>query len=180
MNPGISKLASRKAMRVATVGSDQDSSGKVGCSMASSVKSVALKATAVAAAALGAAQFATPAAKASAIGGIFLYSTNAGVNGNCGGGTHYIANKGNVNLGYYDIYNAQYLYTSYNGYFQTSVYEDLAATEANKQEWCVGADFRYRYYAANAFHRYISYYLYCTSIGCAYLGDHTDGWISGV
>jgi hypothetical protein len=150
--------------------------------MAMSPKSVALKATAVAAAALGATQMTAPAAHASAIGGVFLYSQGAGVNANCGtrNGTYYISNKGNVNLGYYYIYNANYLYTSYNGYFQTSHYEDWAANVADKQYWCVNHDFRYRYYAANAFHRYVSYYFYCTNIGCAYYGDHVGSWIRGV
>jgi hypothetical protein len=146
--------------------------------VATSVKSVALKATAVAAAALGAAQVGSPA-RASSIGGILLYSSYK-YGANCTTGTRYLANEGNVNLGHYLIWNVADLYTSYNGYFQTSHYEQWASTIADKQLWCVGVDFKYRYYAANTFHRYVSYYFYCTDIGCAYYGDHVGGWISGV
>jgi len=148
--------------------------------MATSAKSVALKATAVAAAALGATSIAAPAANASSISGIFLYRQFANINANCTGGTRYLSNKGNVNLDYYLIWNTNYLYTSYNGYFQTSKYEDWASTVADKQLWCYGDNYYYQYYAANAFHRYRSLYFYCTSIGCAYYGDHVSGWISGV
>lgn len=148
--------------------------------MATSAKSVARKATVVAAVALGAAQMASPAASASGISGIFLYRQFANINANCLGGTHYIANKGTVNLGYDYIWQANYRYTSYNGYFQTSHYEDWASTKADKQLWCYGDNYYYEYFAANTFHRYVSYYFYCTDIGCAYYGDHVGAWIPGV
>lgn len=149
--------------------------------MATSAKSIARKATVVAAAALGAAQMvAAPAADASSIGGIFLYRQFANISANCLGGTHYISNKGAVNLGYYLIWQTRYQYTSYNGNFQTSRYEDWASTKADKQLWCYGDNYYYEYFAYNAFHRYRSIHFYCSSIGCAYLGTHNGSWIGGV
>ncbi len=150
--------------------------------MVTSTKSVARKATAVAAAALGATAplLSVNAARADTIGGIFLYrsrDTAAGVN--CTGGNRELANKGNVGLGRYSIFENISFSSSTEGVFLYSRWTEVAATVADKQLWCYGGDLYYQYYAANAYHRGISQVYICSG-GCQWIGNYYTAWVPGL
>jgi hypothetical protein len=147
--------------------------------MVTSVKSVAKKATLVAAAALAAAPMGASAAQASSISGIFLYrSRDTAVSANCTGGNHLISNKGNVNLGKYYIFENESFSSSTVGVFLYSRWVQIAATTADKQEWCYDNDVDYQYYAGKVYHRTISQDYICSG-GCQFLGNFYGAWEAG-
>jgi hypothetical protein len=152
-------------------------------------KSVARKATAVAAAALGTtgAYALTPtAAHASTIGAIFLYRSRVpNVNANCSVSNRELKNYGNVNLGEYYVFGTTFEKSTSGlvGDFTeiTVEYKQDASTVADKQEWCYDTSYYYQYYAANTYHRYMYQYWACSDLnGCAYLGTQYSSWASGL
>jgi|SRR5580658_8282089 hypothetical protein len=148
--------------------------------MVTSSKSVARKATAVAAAALAASPlaFAATAARADGSQNIFLYrSRDTAVHANCTG-THEIELIGTVNLGEYFVWDKSYIGSSTQGIFFYSSWESFAATRAIKQEWCYTGDVYYQYYAANQYHRKGSNVYVCNS-GCQYFDTFYGPWYSG-
>jgi hypothetical protein len=148
--------------------------------MVTSAKSVAKKATVVAAAALAAAPMGASAAQASTISGIFLYrSRDTSILANCTGGNREISNKGNVNLGKYYVFENESFSSSTVGIWLYSRWVQVAATVADKQVWCVNNDFYYQYFAANAYHRTVSQDYICSG-GCQWIGNFYGDWVAGL
>jgi hypothetical protein len=151
--------------------------------MVTSTKSVARKASAIAAAALGVTGpvlVGGSAAHAATISGIFLYrSRDTSILANCTGGTREISNRGNVNLGRYYIFENTSFSSSTVGIFLYSKWTEIAATVADKQLWCVGTDYYWQYYAANAYHRQITQDYICSG-GCQWIGNYYTAWVPGL
>lgn len=150
--------------------------------MVTSTKSVARKASAVAAAALGATAplLGGSAANASTIGNIFLYrSRDTAATVNCTGGYHEISNLGNRALGRYSVFETSDFSTSTVGIWMYSRWEQIAATVADKQKWCYGGDVYWQYYAANAYHRHVSQQYICSG-GCQWIGNYYTPWVAGI
>jgi hypothetical protein len=152
--------------------------------MVTSARSVARKATAVAAAALGVTSplmVAGASARADSISGIFLYrSFDSSVLANCTGGNRELRNIGNVNLGEYYIFESSYLGNSSQGNFAYSSWLEIASTNADKQLWCYNNDFYYQYYANNAFNRKATTQWYCWGGGCQYYTTTYTPWEPGL
>src|ERR1035438_5270286 len=111
--------------------------------MVTSTKSVARKASAIAAAALGVTVpvLGGSAAQAATAGLPFLYrSRDTAINANCTGGTHEISNLGNRALGRYSVYANASFSSSTVGIWLYSRWQQIAATVADKQLWCYGTD----------------------------------------
>ena len=104
--------------------------------MVTSTKSVARKASAIAAAALSvtaAPLLGGTAARASTIGYPFLYrSRDTAATVNCTGPNRELSNKGNVNLGRYSIYATASFSSSTVGIWLYSRWQQIAATVADK------------------------------------------------
>ena len=150
--------------------------------MVTSTKSVARKASAIAAAALGvtvpllggsAAQAAT-----AGVGPPFMYRSRDTIPANCTGGTHEITNLGNRALGRYRVFESASYSTSTVGIFMYSRWQQIAATVADKQLWCIGTDYYWQYYAANAYHREITQDYICSG-GCQWIGNYYTAWEPG-
>jgi hypothetical protein len=148
--------------------------------MVTSAKSVARRATVVAAAALAASPLGASAASASGASNIFLYrSRDTSYQANCTGGNHEVRNLGNRALGRYDIFAVNSISTSTVGVFLYSKFEEDAATVAIKQLWCYNTDFYWQYYAANAYHRELTQDYICSG-GCQWIGNYYTAWEPGL
>jgi len=147
-----------------------------------SAKSVARKATTIAAAALGVTVpvFAGGgSARTATIGGTLLWrSLDTAIHANCTT-TKEIQNIGNVNLNYY-IWGGNYLGGTVQGNFSYSSWSQIASTKADKQEWCYNGDFYYEYFAANAFHRDRYFTWYCWAGSCQLILVKSSPWVAGV
>jgi hypothetical protein len=151
--------------------------------MVTSTKSVARKASAIAAAALGVTApllggSAARAATADGASNIFLYRSRDTAPENCTGGTHEISNLGNRALGRYSIYATASFSSSTVGIWLYSRWQQIAATVADKQLWCVGTDLYWQYYAANAYHREVSQVYICSG-GCQFIDNFYTAWEPG-
>jgi hypothetical protein len=150
--------------------------------MVTSTKSVARKATAIAAAALSATAVpllgGTAAHAASGASNIFLYRSRDTATVNCTGGTHELENLGNRALGRYSIYGTTSFSSSTVGIWLYSRWQQIAATVADKQLWCIGTDLYWQYYAANAYHREVSQVFICSG-GCQWIGNFYTAWEPG-
>jgi hypothetical protein len=147
--------------------------------MDTSAKSVAKKATIVAAAALAAVPMGASAAQASSINGIFLYrSRDTSILANCTGPNRNLGNKGNVNLGKYYVFENTSFSSSTVGIFLYSTWTQIAATVATRELWCYNNDFYYQYYAANAYHRTVTQDYICSG-GCQWIGNYYTDWVAG-
>jgi hypothetical protein len=150
--------------------------------MVTSTKSVARKASAIAAAALGVtvpllggsvAQAAT-----AGVGPPFMYRSRDTIPANCTGGTHEVTNLGNRALGRYRVFESTSYSRSDVGIFKYSRWQQIAATVADKQLWCIGTDYYWQYYAANAYHREITQDYICSG-GCQWIGNYYTAWEPG-
>jgi hypothetical protein len=150
--------------------------------MVTSTKPVARKASVIAAAALGVtvpllSGSAAPA-RASGIGAIFLYRSRDNVTVNCQGGNRELENLGDRALGRYSIYATASFSSSAVGIWLYSKWQQIAATVADKQLWCIGNSYYWQYYAANSWHREVSQ-IYICSGGCQLIDNIYTSWERG-